>query len=436
MATTTKTAKKRSTKVTEAEIVDTTRPIEDIMKDFAPTEVKPTVDVEKVVGKIDVRPTTLRRIDDNGNVSMKGLTKAEVAELVAIGSKLNPSDKMSVMNYGSELSSQLNKSTKELLTLSRTVSIGDETSDIMRDITSKLMKIDLDDIKKPNLFVRTIRKIPVLNKMFFSVEKFLAKYDSLEQQVEKCEEKLEAAQAIALRDNTDLEKRFQNTTAYLQVLEKLILAAKLKSEEFEKAIAVMESTPEKYSAIAIHDAKNFKHELDKRISSMLTWHLSFNQSLFRIRDIQDANIAHSNKISETIENMMPQLRDQLHEAVVLYNMEQGLKAHDVMIDGFNDIIAHNADAAHDMKVRVTERTEKTALKMETLRHNQQRLIDTNKDVLKIMEEAARERANNEREMAKMERELESMLSGQKPTDGETASAIYSKYAIESDLESE
>ena len=124
--------------------------------------------------------------------------------------------------------------------------------------------------------------------------------------------------------------------------------------------------------------------------------------------------------------MMPQLRDQLHEAVVLYNLEQGLKAHDVMIDGFNEIITHNADAAHDMKVRVTEHTEKTALKMETLRHNQQRLIDTNKDVLKIMEDAARERANNEREMAKMERELESMLSGAQ-SNGESASAVYNKY---------
>jgi uncharacterized protein YaaN involved in tellurite resistance len=64
--------------------------------------------------------------------------------------------------------------------------------------------------------------------------------------------------------------------------------------------------------------------------------------------------------------------------------------------------------------------------METLRHNQQRLIDTNKDVLKIMEYAARERANNEREMAKMERELESMLSGAQ-SNGESASAVYNKY---------
>lgn len=425
MTATTKTAKKR-VNVTEAEIVDGSRPIEEIMKELTPSVANPSVDVEGLIGKPHVKPTALRRIDDKGNVNTNGLTKEEVTELVAIGSKLKPSDKMSVMNYGAELSAQLNKSTKELLALSRTVSIGNETSDIMRDITSKLMTIDLDDIKRPNLLVRTIRKIPVLNKMFFSVEKFLAKYDNLEQQVERCEEKLEAAQAIALRDNTDLEKRFQNTTAYLDVLEKLILAAKLKSEEITRAIDVMEASPDKFSAIDIHDAKNFKHELDKRITSMLTWHLSFNQSLFRIRDIQDANIAHSNKITETIENMMPQLRDQLHEAVVLYNLEQGLKAHDVMIDGFNEIITHNADAAHDMKVRVTEHTEKTALKMETLRHNQQRLIDTNKDVLKIMEDAARERANNEREMAKMERELESMLSGAQ-SNGESASAVYNKY---------
>lgn len=414
------------------------------------TDLRPTVDVisEIVTPKVTVEETTkevarildtekkkkvstLKRISDSGDINMSGITEAEREEYRAIGKKLDVHDKMSISNYGAELSEQLNRSTKELISRGTSAKLGDETQSIMKEISSKLMTIDLDEIKKPNAFVRFVRSVPLLNKLFFSVKAFIEKYENLEKDVERMQDKLHAAQAIALRDNTELEQRFQDTLAYIDVLEKLIVAAKLKSEEYGKALEVMESQPDKYSAIDIHDTRNFKHELDKRIESMLTWHLSFNQSLFRIRDIQDANIAHSNSISQDIDNMMPQLRDQLHQAIVLYNLEQGLKAHEVMIDGFNEILTHNADATHDLKVRVTKMTETPSIKLETLKHNQEKIKETYADCLRIMDDAAKERLNNEREMAKMRVELDSMLSGVKTgKTAESAAAIESKYTVD------
>jgi uncharacterized protein YaaN involved in tellurite resistance len=375
--------------------------------------------------------STLRRISDAGEVNMSGITSAELEEYRNIGKKLDVHDKMSISNYGAELSEQLNRSTKDLMKRGTTTKLGDETKSIMKEISSKLVTIDLDEIKRPNWFVRTVREIPLLNKLFFSVKAFVAKCENLEKDVEMMQDKLHAAQAIALRDNTELEQRFQETLSYIDVLEKLIIAAKIKSEEYGKALEIMEADTSKYSAIDIHDTKNFKHELDKRIEAMLTWHLSFNQSLFRIRDIQDANIAHSNSISQDIDNMMPMLRDQLQQAVYLYNLEQGLKAHEVMIDGFNEILAHNADATHDLKVRVTKMTESPSLKLETLKHNQEKIKETTRDCMRIIDEAAKERLNNEREMAKMRAELESMMSGV-PMSGsiESATAIEAKYTVD------
>ena len=58
----TKTAKKR-VNVTEAEIVDGSRPIEEIMKELTPSVAKPSVDVEGLIGKPHVKPTALRRIE-------------------------------------------------------------------------------------------------------------------------------------------------------------------------------------------------------------------------------------------------------------------------------------------------------------------------------------------------------------------------------------
>ena len=383
-------------------------------------------------GKNTNKTTSLRRINDNGDVNMTDITAEELAEYQAIGKKLDVHDKMSISNYGAELSAQLNRSTKDLLARGTQTKLGDETQSIMKQISSKLVTIDLDEIKRPNWFVRTVREIPLLNKLFFSVKAFIAKYEGIEKDVELMQEKLHAAQAVALRDNTELEKRFQDTIAYIDVLEKLIVAAKIKEEEYGQALEIMEANPDKYSAIDIHDTRNFKHELEKRIENMITWHLSFNQSLFRIRDIQDANIAHSNSISQDIDNMMPMLRDQLQQAIYLYNLEQGLKAHEVMIDGFNEILTHNADATHDLKVRVTKMTENPTIKLETLKHNQEKINQTYYDCLKVQEEAAKKRIENEREMAKMRADLESMMSGV-PQDGieaKSAAAIEAEYTVD------
>lgn len=416
-------------KKTETPKIEVTMTTTEVMEKPKKTRKKSATNVAKVMEKDDSQTKAItKRIADGGVINISNLSQEEVEEYRAIGSKLDVRDKMSVSNYGSELSEQLNRSTKDLMKRGTSTKLGDETKLIMKDISSKLSTIDLDEIKRPNWFVRTIREIPVLNKMFFSVQKFISKCETLEKDVENMQDKLHAAQAIALRDNTELEQRFQETISYIDVLEKLIVAAKLKSDECGHVIEAMESDPGNYSAITIHDTKNFKHELDKKIESMLTWHLSFNQSLFRIRDIQDANISHSNSISQDIDNMMPMLRDQLQQAIYLYNLEQGLKAHEVMVDGFNEILAHNADATHDLKVRVTKMTESPTLKIETLKHNQEKIKETTRDCLRIMDEAAKQRLDNEREMAKMRAELDSMMTGIPMTGAvESAAAIEAKY---------
>ena len=416
-------------KKTETPKVEVTITTTEVMEKPKKTRKKSSTNVAKVMEKDDSQTKAItKRIADGGVINISNLSQEEVEEYRAIGSKLDVRDKMSVSNYGSELSEQLNRSTKDLMKRGMSTKLGDETKLIMKDISSKLSTIDLDEIKRPNWFVRTIREIPVLNKMFFSVQKFTSKCETLEKDVENMQDKLHAAQAIALRDNTELEQRFQETISYIDVLEKLIVAAKLKSDECGQVIEAMESDPGNYSAITIHDTKNFKHELDKKIESMLTWHLSFNQSLFRIRDIQDANISHSNSISQDIDNMMPMLRDQLQQAIYLYNLEQGLKAHEVMVDGFNEILAHNADVTHDLKVRVTKMTESPTLKIETLKHNQEKIKETTRDCLRIMDEAAKQRLDNEREMAKMRAELDSMMTGIPMTGAvESAAAIEAKY---------
>lgn len=389
-------------------------------------------DVEKpvVLPTPDKKSRMLSDIVNTGHVDLSKFSKKEQEELIHIGDKLNVYDPNTVINYGTELQSAMNDTSKNVLAMSRRSKVGTDTEDILQNMMTQIKDIDLDDIHAPNPIVKFLRTLPIIGNLFNSVEKFMAKYDSLETTVEKCEEKLNAVSLKTKSDNRMLEIQFNNTNEYIKLLEKFIVAGKLKSNDLQVAIEKM-TTDDSFDAIQISDMKNFKHDLDLRIINMLTWRTTFIQSLIRIREIQKANMALGNNVSQTIHNMMPMLRQQLTEAVALYNLQQGAKAVDVVQKGFNDILAHNADLTHDAVVAVRKQSESTVVRMETLRHNQERLIATMRDALAITKESQTKWKEQEKELAKMNVELENYVTGTERnvrTTVPNAKEIEAKYA--------
>lgn len=378
----------------------------------------------------DTKTKTLATIVDTGQIDISSLSEDDKHELIAIGSKLNVHDISTVTNFGSELQKAMNDTSKALLSTSRTSKVGSETEAILKEMMSKISEIDISEIKAPNKIEKVLRRIPIINKLFNSVEKFMAKYDSLETTVEKCEDNLHAVNIKAKSDNKMLQSQFDDTNDYISLLEKFIVAGKNKSNELQVVIDEMDAHSDQYTPIQISDMKDFKHDLDLRLTNMLTWRTTFMQSLYRIREIQKANISLSNNVQQTIDNMMPMLRHQLSEAVALYNLKQGVQVVDTVQKGFNDILAHNADMTHDAVVAVREQTENTVVRMETLRHTQERLVATMRDAQKICEEGAAKRREQEKELAKMNIEIENLavgaegkIIGSRPT----AKSIEAKY---------
>ena len=378
----------------------------------------------------DAKTKTLATIVDTGQIDLSSLSEDDKHELIAIGNKLNVHDISTVTNFGSELQKAMNDTSKALLSTSRTSKVGSETEAILKEMMSKISEIDISEIKAPNKIEKVLRRIPIINKLFNSVEKFMAKYDSLETTVEKCEDNLHAVNIKAKSDNKMLQSQFDDTNDYISLLEKFIVAGKNKSNELQIVIDEMDAHSDQYTPIQISDMKDFKHDLDLRLTNMLTWRTTFMQSLYRIREIQKANISLSNNVQQTIDNMMPMLRHQLSEAVALYNLKQGVQVVDTIQKGFNDILAHNADMTHDAVVAVREQTENTVVRMETLRHTQERLIATMRDAQKICEEGAAKRREQEKELAKMNIEIENLAvdaEGKIISSRPTAKSIEAKY---------
>lgn len=390
-------------------IATTIRTKDDIVSSLAKKENNRELSIKMPTP--DAKTKALATIVDTGQINFDNLSEADKHELIAIGNKLNVYDISTVTNFGSELQRAMNDTSKALLSSSRTSKVGPETEAILKEMMSQISEIDISEIKSPNSVEKFLRKIPIVKKLFKSVERFMAKYESLETTVEKCENNLHAVNIKAKSDNRLLQGQFDDTNEYIAVLEKFIVAGKNKSNELQIIIDEMEANANQYTPIQISDMKDFKHDLDLRLTNMLTWRTTFMQSLYRIREIQKANISLSNNVQQTIDNMMPMLRHQLSEAVALYNLKQGIQVVDAVQKGFNDILANNADMTHDAVVAVRQQTENTVVRMETLRHTQERLLATMRDAQKVCEEGAAKRREQENELAKMNIEIETLASG-------------------------
>lgn len=351
-----------------------------------------------------------RITDKEGNVNLSLLSIEEIKECLELGKRLNVHDICSVMSYGSDIQKSMNDSSKSLLSSANKSKLGDETSEILNNLLAEVSKIDIDDLKKPNAVVSVLMKIPIIKNLFMTVEKYKAKADSIEENVEKIEDKIEQSKLVAKRDNSVLEEQFRGIIQYIGVLEKLIVAAKLKSEELGRGIRAMEADPQNYSPIQISDANSFKHEVDKKVTNMLTWRTTYQQSLFLIRQIQEANIASINNAQDIMDNDIPTLRYQLAQAVTLYNLEQNVKLQTSVKNSLNDSLKKNASRTHDLITRVTELTEGTTVSIETIRERQEKLVQTLNDKMKIWQTHQSKRSELEAEIGKIQGQLEDIVS--------------------------
>ena len=72
-----------------------------------------------------------------------------------------------------------------------------------------------------------------------SVEQIKAKYNTIEKNIDAIVGKLEASRQIAIRDNNLLQKQFENNCDYVDQLEDLIVAGKIKSSELAERITLI-----------------------------------------------------------------------------------------------------------------------------------------------------------------------------------------------------
>lgn len=399
-------AKETKTTVVETEVKKPRKRAANTRK--SPTRTRRAVDEISAEAEASLTNTSsvpMKRVEDTGEINTSQLTPARKAYYKEIASVLNEKDITSISSYGSDLQRAMDSYSSDFLKQSFDSKAGIESAELISNLLGELHEVNIDDLEAPNAWKRFLRKIPGLNKLVISVEQIKAKYNTIEKNIDGIVKKLEATRQIAIRDNNLLQKQFENNCDYVDQLEDLIVAGKMKSEELEGLIADMKSKAGEYEDYQISDIEEYKNSLDKRLSDLIALRYAFKQSLTQIRIIQRTNILHANNTESQIAMTIPLWKNQLSLAVALYDQKQAIEVGTKVTDTTNELMRKNAEMMKTQAIEVAKQSQRMVIDVETLRLSTQKLVETVEGVQKAQKEGAEKRAAAEAEIAKLEKDM-------------------------------
>ena len=400
-------AKETKTTIVEADVTEVKKPRAKRTTRKSPVRTRRALDEISAEAEAELTngSTSLKRVDESGEINTSNLTPARKAYYKEIASVLNEKEMSTITSYGSDLQRAMSSYSSDFLKQSFDSKAGIESAQLISNLLGELHEVDINDLEAPNAVKRFLRRIPGLKKLVVSVEQIKAKYNTIEKNIDGIVKKLEATRQIAIRDNNLLQKQFENNCDYVDQLEDLIVAGKMKSEELDALIKDMKERSTEYEEYQISDIDEYKNALDKRLTDLIALRYAFKQSLTQIRIIQRTNIMHANNTESQIAMTIPLWKNQLSLAVALYDQKQAIEIGTKVTDTTNELFRKNAEMMKLQAIEVAKQSQRMVLDVETLRKSTQELVATVEGVQKAQKEGAEKRAAAEAEIAKLEKEM-------------------------------
>ena len=362
-------------------------------------------------GETEIANVPKTRLSDTGEIDVSLIPAKKKAYYSEIAKVLDEKDLTSIASYGSDLQRAMDTYSSDFLKQSFDSNNSIESAQLISNLLGELHEVNIDDLEAPSALKRFLRKIPGLRRLVVSVEQIKAKYDTIEKNIDGIVQKLETARQIAIRDNNNLQKQFENNVDYVEQLGELIIAGKIKSQELDKLIEDMKTNSEEYDDYQISDVEEYKNSLDKRLTDLTMLRYAFEQSLTQIRIIQRTNIMNAHNTEQQIAMTIPLWKNQLSLAVALYDQKQTLEISSKVADTTNEIFKKNAEMMKTQAIEVAKQNQRTVIDIETLRKTTSDLLATVEGVQKAQLEGAQKRAAAEQELFKLEKQMSQTAIG-------------------------
>ncbi len=247
---------------------------------------------------------------------------------------------------------------------------------------------------------------------------FIAKFESVQNQIDSITETLLGHEHTLLKDIKSLDLLYTKTLAFYDELALYIAAGEAKLTEIdttdvparEAAVTAAPEAEQVMKAQQLRDLRAARDDLERRIHDLKLTRQVTMQSLPSIRLVQENDKSLVTKINSTLVNTVPLWETQLAQAVTIQRSKQAAEALREANDLTNELLTSNARNLQETNRVVREEMERGVFDIEAVKQANATLIATLQESLQIADAGKMKRAAAEIELTKMEHELRDTLA--------------------------
>ena len=334
------------------------------------------------------------------------LTEDEMKQVQEFSKTIDLTNPDHVMLYGADAQKKISGFADTVLSNVKTGDTG-EVGDMLTKLVTELKGFNAAGEKPKGL-----------RGLFFGAKQQIstiqAKYEDVSKNVEGIAGNLEEHQVQLLKDVAMFNKLYDMNLAYFHELTMYIVAGeqRLKEVRENELVKLQEIAAKSGDAMDAQKANDLVAQCDrfeKKLHDLkLTRQISM-QMAPQIRLLQNNNSLLVERIQSTLVNTLPLWKNQMVLALGLHHSQQAMQAQRAVTNMTNDLLRKNAETLKMGTIETAKESERGIIDMETLIATNQSLIDTINEVSRIQAEGRQKRAEAEKTLVAMEKNLKEKL---------------------------
>lgn len=370
-------------------------------------EVKPEISTKEIENEL-IEKKVISEEQVENSLNYEKLSDAEKSAIDEFISKVDVNDTGIILSYGASAQQEIAKFSDDVLQNVRTKNTGD-VGDLLTDLVVEIKDFDgaADINSSKGIF-------SIFNSLKKRVSKLLAKYDKVNNNIDKIEKKLEEHKIQMLKDIAIFDEMYdKNLDSFKQISLYIIAGEKkikeLKEVELPKLQEQAKQSGEQIDAQKVNDLMAVISRFEKKIYDLKTTRIISIQMAPQIRMIQNNDSELVEKIQSSIINTIPLWKNQVVIALGLANAKNALNTQQSVTEITNEMLKKNSENLKQGTIEIAAESEKAIVDVETLKKTNSDIIETLDSLIKIHDEGAKKRTEAEVELQKIEQELKQKL---------------------------
>ena len=373
------------------------------------SDAEAKLQVEQAVEKLDELNAQQPQAPDAAEAVAtleSSLTEDEMKQVQEFSKTIDLTNPDHVMLYGADAQKKISGFADTVLSNVKTGDTG-EVGDMLTKLVTELKGFNAAGEKPKGL-----------RGLFFGAKQQIstiqAKYEDVSKNVEGIAGNLEEHQVQLLKDVAMFNKLYDMNLAYFHELTMYIVAGEQRLKEVREndLVKLQEIAAKSGDAMDAQKANDLAAQCDrfeKKLHDLkLTRQISM-QMAPQIRLLQNNNSLLVERIQSTLVNTLPLWKNQMVLALGLHHSQQAMQAQRAVTNMTNDLLRKNAETLKMGTIETAKESERGIIDMETLIATNQSLIDTINEVSRIQAEGRQKRAEAEKTLATMEKNLKEKL---------------------------